>query len=151
MPQARLAVSADLKALIEVLRHANPDMPALPFERSREIFDDILTGGYTTIFVADRGERIVASCTLITAPNLMRGGRRHGFLENVVTHADFRRQGHGRAVVTAALAKAWADDCHHVMLQSGRPDPGVHRFYEACGFVPDLRTAYVTPRPDGFL
>ena len=84
---------------------------------------------------------------LITAPNLLRSGRQHAFLENVVTHPDFRGRGLGRAVVLAALAAAWEQDCHHVFLQSGRDDPRVHRFYEGCGFEPGLRTAYVAKRP----
>lgn len=84
---------------------------------------------------------------LITAPNLMRGGRGHGFIENVVTHRDFRRQGHGKAVMTAALEMAWTHNCHHVLLQSGRKDPGVHRFYEKCGLEPGLRIGYVASRP----
>jgi GNAT superfamily N-acetyltransferase len=84
---------------------------------------------------------------LITAPNLLRAGRRHGFIENVVTHPDFRGLGHGRTVVRAALAAAWAKDCHHVFLQSGREDPRMHRFYERCGFEPGLRIGYVARRP----
>jgi GNAT superfamily N-acetyltransferase len=84
---------------------------------------------------------------LITAPNLLRRGRQHGFLENVVTHPEFRGQGHGRAVVLAALAEAWRMDCHHVLLQSGRPDPRVRRFYEQCGFEAGLRLGYVARRP----
>jgi GNAT superfamily N-acetyltransferase len=83
---------------------------------------------------------------LITAPNLLRSGRQHGFLENVVTHPAFRGQGHGRAVVRAALEEAWSRNCHHVLMQSGRADPRVHRFYEGCGFKGGLRTAYVAHR-----
>jgi GNAT superfamily N-acetyltransferase len=77
----------------------------------------------------------------------LRSGRRHGFLENVVTHPDLRGCGHGRAVIQAALACAWASDCHHVLMQSGRADPRVHAFYEKLGFVPGLRAAYVAKRP----
>jgi GNAT superfamily N-acetyltransferase len=57
-----------------------------------------------------------------------------------------RGQGHGKAVVQAALAQAWASDCHHVLMQSGRADPGVHAFYEGLGFEPGLRVAYVARR-----
>ncbi len=84
---------------------------------------------------------------LITVPNLLRGGKGYGFLENVVTHPAFRGQGHGRTVVGAALAAAWAKDCYHVLLQSGRKDPRVHRFYESCGFIPGRRVGYVAQRP----
>ena len=81
------------------------------------------------------------------APNLLRNGRGHGFLENVVTHPAFRGRGHGRAVVQTALARAWATGCYHVLLQSGRKDPRAHRFYERCGFEPGLRVGYVARYP----
>ena len=84
---------------------------------------------------------------LITAPNVLREGRGHGFLENVVTHPECRGQGYGRAVVRAALNEAWNRDCYHVLLQSGREDPRVHRFYERCGFEPGVRIGYVARRP----
>ena len=84
---------------------------------------------------------------LVTAPNLLRGGRRHGVLENVVTHPELRGQGHGKAVVVAALEHAWAVNCHRVLMQSGRAAPRVHAFYEGLGFRPGLRVAYVAARP----
>ncbi|WP_409568408.1 GNAT family N-acetyltransferase [Methylobacterium sp. J-072] len=61
----------------------------------------------------------------MVAPNLLRGGRRHGFLKNVVTHPELRWRGHGRAVVAAALSRAWADACHHVLMRSKRPNSRV--------------------------
>src|SRR6201999_3979724 len=105
-----------------------------PMDRVERIWARTLSRDGLTVFVADSGSDIVATCMLITAPNLLRSGRQHGFLENVVTHPDFRGCGFGRAVVLAALASAWEQDCHHVFLQSGRADPRVHRFYEGCGF-----------------
>jgi GNAT superfamily N-acetyltransferase len=116
-------------------------------ERAEAIWAGMLSRDGLTAFVADSETTIVATCMLITAPNLLRSGRQHAFLENVVTHPDFRGRGFGRAVVLAALASAWEQDCHHVFLQSGRADPRVHRFYEGCGFAPGLRTAYVAKRP----
>jgi GNAT superfamily N-acetyltransferase len=99
------------------------------------------------VLVSDDRDRIAATCMLVTAPNPLRGGRRHGFLENVVTHPELRDQGHGKAVVLAALEHAWATDCYHVLMQSGRADPRVHAFYEGLGFRPGLRVAYVAARP----
>jgi len=99
------------------------------------------------VFVSDADARIVATCMLISAPNLLRGGQQHGIIENVVTHPGFQGRGHGRAVIAAALDEAWKRDCYQVLLQSGRADPRVHRFYEGCGFVPGLRTAYCARRP----
>jgi GNAT superfamily N-acetyltransferase len=120
---------------------------AQPRERAERIWAEILVRDGVTVFVSDAADRLAATCMLITAPNLLRGGRGHAFLENVVTHRDFRGQGYGRAVVQAALARAWAEDCYHVLLQSGRADPRVHRFYESCGFEPGVRIGYVARRP----
>ncbi|HVH81855.1 MAG TPA: GNAT family N-acetyltransferase [Stellaceae bacterium] len=147
MPTARIAHASDLSPLLELFAASEVSATAQPRKWAERIWSEILARDGVAVFVAAADARLAATCMLITAPNLLRGGRGHGFLENVVTHPDFRGQGYGRAVVEAALAKAWADDCHHVLLQSGRADPRVHRFYESCGFVPGVRVGYVARRP----
>jgi GNAT superfamily N-acetyltransferase len=146
MPHARLAKSSDLLGLLELFRLSEVSPTAEPIERAEQIWLEILSHENVAVFVSVEETKVIATCMLITTPNLLRGGQRHGFLENVVTHPEFRGRGHGRAVVQAALGAAWAKDCYHVLLQSGRKDPGVHRFYERCGFEPGLRTAYVARR-----
>ena len=136
-----------LASLLELYRLAEVSSSAEPIERAEQIWLEMLSHNGVEVFVSTVEAQIVATCMLITAPNLLRGGRRHGFLENVVTHPEFRGQGHGRAVVDAALAAAWTKDCYHVLLQSGRKDPRVHRFYQRCGFEPGLRVGYVVRRP----
>jgi GNAT superfamily N-acetyltransferase len=42
---------------------------------------------------------LVASCTLTLTPNLARGTRPWGQIENVVTHRDYRKRGLGQALV----------------------------------------------------
>ena len=147
MPIARLARSSDLVHLLDLFRVSEVSASTEPLERADRILSEISAREELALFVSDVGERIAATCMLITAPNLLRGGRQHGFIENVVTHPEHRRQGHGRAVVQAALAEAWARDCYHVLLQSGRQDPGVHRFYESLGFASGLRIGYAARRP----
>ena len=147
MPDARLARASDLPSLLALFELSEVSAAAQPRERAERIWRDTLAEPGAYVFVSDDGDRTAATCMLITAPNLLREGRRHGFLENVVSHPELRGQGHGKAVVQAALAHAWDLDCHHVLMQSGRADPGVHRFYEALGFQPGLRTAYVAIRP----
>jgi GNAT superfamily N-acetyltransferase len=147
MPTARLARISDLGRLLDLFRDSEVSPIAEPPDRAERIWAETLAREGVDVFVSDASARIVATCMLITAPNLLRGGRGHGFLENVVTHRDFRGQGHGRAVVQAALTQAWSRDCHHVLLQSGREDPRVHRFYESCGFEAGVRVGYVARRP----
>jgi len=147
MPTARLARASDLSSVLALFEVSEVSAAAQPRERAESIWRDALAQPGAYVFVSDDGDRIAATCTLITAPNLLREGRRHGFLENVVSHPELRGQGHGKAVVQAALAHAWTVDCHHVLMQSGRADPRVHKFYDALGFQPGLRTAYVANRP----
>jgi GNAT superfamily N-acetyltransferase len=144
MPHARLAQTSDLPRVLDLFRVSEVSPIAAQAEC---IWSEMLRREGVAVFVSESGVGIAATCMLITAPNLLRGGHAHGFLENVVTHPEHRGQGHGRAVVQAALAEAWARDCWHVLLQSGRQDSRVHRFYEKLGFQPGVRTAYVARRP----
>jgi GNAT superfamily N-acetyltransferase len=146
MPETRPARAEDLASLLALFSVSEVSAAAEPLERVERIWAQMLSRDGLTIFVSEAEAKIVSTCMLITAPNLLRSGRQHAFLENVVTHPEFRGRDFGRAVVLAALA-AWEQDCHHVFLQSGRGDPRVHRFYEGCGFEPGLRTAYAAKRP----
>ena len=122
MQRARLAQASDLVRLLDLFRVSEVSSIAQPPDRAEHIWSETLTRKGVAVFVSDAGAKIVATCMLITAPNLLRSGRGHGFLENVVTNPEFRGLGHGRAVVQAALTEAWARDCYHVLLQSGRKE-----------------------------
>jgi len=147
MPKVRLALKGDLASLLELFACAEVSAHAEPIERAQVIWAETIASDATDVFVAIEGDRVAATCMLITAPNLLRGGLRLGILENVVSHPDFRGGGYGRAVVEAALQAAWDKDCFHVLMQSGRQDPAVHRFYKDRGFLPGLRTAYAIHNP----
>lgn len=99
------------------------------------------------VFVADADGEAVATCTLIVVPNLTRNGRPYALVENVVTHHRVRRQGYGRAVIAAALAAAWADNCYKAMLLSGR-GAEVFAFYESVGFLRGVKTGFHANAPD---
>jgi GNAT superfamily N-acetyltransferase len=147
MPTARLANATDLSALLALFAVSEVSRAAEPHARAEQIWQETLARDGLAVFVSEADARIVSTCMLVMVPNLLRGGRQNGFIETVVTHPDFRGRGHGRAVIAAALAEAWKQDCHHVLLQSGRADPRVHRFYQGCGFVGGIRTAYAARRP----
>ena len=147
MPTAQLAHASDLPSLLALFAASEVSLAAEPRDQAERIWQETLALPGVHVFVSDECDRIAATCMLITAPNLLRSGRRHGFLENVVSHPDLRGHGHGRAVVQAALAHAWASNCYHVLMQSGRAESRVHSFYEKLGFVPGLRVAYVAKRP----
>ena len=94
MPNARLARAADLASLLRLYRASEVSSSAEPIERAEQIWLEMLSSDGVAVFVSAVDAQIVATCMLITAPNLLRAGRRHGFLENVVTHPKFA--GHGQ-------------------------------------------------------
>lgn len=92
------------------------------------------------------GGRLIASCNLAVIPNLTRGGRSYGVIENVVAHADHRGHGHGQAVIRHAIEQAWAAEAYKVVLTTSRKDPAVWAFYERCGFDSGDKRAFVIRR-----
>jgi len=92
--------------------------------------------------------KLVSSCTLSIIPNLTRGCRPYGLIENVVTHKDFRRKRCGKAVLQYALRHAWRRGCYKVMLMTGRRDEGTYRFYESAGFDRHAKQAFLA-KPQG--
>lgn len=102
MPAARLAGASDLPSLLALFAVSEVSAVAQSRERVESIWQETLAHPGVRLFVSEDRGRIASTCMLVIAPNLLRGGRRHGFLENVVTHPELRGQGHGRAVILAA-------------------------------------------------
>lgn len=136
MSTTRRAEIGDLQELLALYRHLTPDMPELSDDLAKNRWLEILSAEHVAVFVVEDKSILVASSTLIIAPNLMRGATPHGFLENVVTHVGHRRHGYGREVVEAGLGEAWARGCQRVLLVTGRMhlNPHVADFYTSCGF-----------------
>lgn len=101
------------------------------------------------LFLAEADGEPVATCVLFVLPNLSRGARPFGLVENVVTRRDRRNRGYATALVGRVLALAWEADCYKVMLLTGCADPGVHRVYAKAGFRAGVKAGYVAYPPDG--
>ena len=141
-PDIRPAKLADLPGILALYRQLNPDDPVLELAAAEPVWTALLASGLTTPYVIDRGGLLVASCTLAIIPNLSRGARRYGVIENVVTHADHCRTGLGKAVLEVAMAKAWKTDCYKILLTTGRRDEATLKFYEGMGFQRGAKTYF---------
>lgn len=130
----RIAGAADLPALRTLYHQLNPSDPIVETGEAERILETFGRYPGSAIFLADVKAEAVATCALVVIPNLTRGGAPYGLVENVVTDATHRKQGHGRAVIEAALASAWEHGCYKVMLLTGSKRPETLRFYEGIGF-----------------
>lgn len=140
----RLLEAGDLSALLGLYAHLHrADDPLPGDEVVAVVWQKILARPGHTIFGGWVGDTLVSSCALTIVPNLTRGCRPYGVLENVVTHAEHRNRGHGKAIVAHALSHAWAAGCYKVMLLTGKTDEATLRFYESAGFDPHEKQGFI--------
>lgn len=113
-------------------------------------WQDILNDSRMHLFILEIGTVPVSLCALDIIPNLTRGARPYGLIENVVTHAEYRNHGYGTALMSHVLDFAWQQRCYKVMLLTGRTDPAVFRMYEKAGFKRGVKEGLVAyPPPPG--
>lgn len=143
----RSAAEHDLPELLDLYRHLHPHDPELETATAARVWSTLLSSSAMTVIVAQAAGRLVSSCTLAIVPNLTRGGRSYGVIENVVTHADYRRLGLGQRVLAHALDLAWQADCYKVLLATGSKQETTLRFYEGAGFERGGKTYFEVRRP----
>ncbi len=140
--QVRPAVDADLPAILNLYAHLNPEDPALEISHAQAVWTEILKSNRVTPLVATAGRAPVATCLLVIVPNLTRGGRPFGLIENVVTVPRFRRRGIGTFILKHAVELAWSANCYKVVLTTRRASDELFAFYEKTGFERATRTAF---------
>ncbi len=139
----------ELPALLELYRYLHAaDDPAPDAVTLNRVWREMLDDPKHHCLVVEMDGALAASCILALIPNLTRGARPYGLIENVVTHADYRRRGLATQLLRHALDLAWAQGCYKVMLLTGRKDEGVFRFYEGAGFKRGVKTGFIAYPPD---
>jgi ribosomal protein S18 acetylase RimI-like enzyme len=142
----RQATEDDLPDLLNLYAHLHPHQARLETATAESVWSKLLGSGFVTVIVAQATERLVSSCTLAIVPNLTRGGRPYGVIENVVTDADHRKQGLGRRVLAHALDIASQADCYKIHLATGSKQETTLRFYEEAGFERGGKTYFEVRR-----
>ncbi len=147
MTETRELRSDELLALLELYQHLHTEDP-VPEDRDRyrSTWDRICQNSDILCLGTFLEKALIASCILNILPNLTRGCRSYGLIENVVTHPAHRRQGYGSDLLQFALEHAWAQDCYKVMLLTGRKDEGTYQFYEKAGFDRHAKQAFLAQK-----
>lgn len=136
----------DLAALLSLYQHLHAEDEPFP-EHGRAVWDEIVRDPCQLYLGAFAGDQLVAACNAIIVPNLTRGARPYAVIENVVTHACYRRQGIGGRVMRELLARCWSRRCYKAMLLSGLGRAEVYGFYLALGFDRASKQAFVMTAP----
>jgi GNAT superfamily N-acetyltransferase len=134
----------DLPALLRLYRHLHSSDNPLPSSSEIEaVWSEIMSNKRFQYFGGFADSKLVSSCALSILPNLTRGCRPYGLIENVVTHPTHRKRGYGTALLRSALSYAWTAGCYKVMLLTGRKDEATLRFYQSVGFDPNGKQAFI--------
>src|SRR4051794_22284742 len=97
----------DLEQVLVLYQHLHPNEQMLPIEQIRPTWRTLLANLAICCLVAEHHGQLVATCTLVIVPNLTHSARPYALIENVVTHPAHCRQGYGKAILQAALQRAW--------------------------------------------
>lgn len=132
----------DLDALLELYLYLHEDSIPGQSEHLSRTWEQIINDPNHHIIVNEVDGKIVSSCVCVIIPNLTRNVRPYAFIENVVTHKDYRRRGLAQECLNFARDIALKENCYKMMLLTGSKDPNTLRFYEKAGYNSTEKTAF---------
>ena len=100
----------------------------------KKAFYEIKKDPYNHLLVAVSANLIVGTIQLTFIRNMTFRGSLRAQIEGVRTHADYRGQGIGRALIQYAINLAKDQNCHLVQLTSSKQRHEALSFYERLGF-----------------
>ena len=112
-------------------------------EHLTDTWEQIINDSNHHLIVKEIGGKIVSSCVCVIIPNLTRNVRPYAFVENVVTHADYRGKGYATDCLNYAKEIALKENCYKMMLLTGSKRPETLRFYENAGYNSNDKTAFI--------
>lgn len=147
----RNAKTEDLQNLLRLYNDLHPDDIPLPDETTlNAIWSEMLDDPHHHVFLADEDGELVSSCILQVVPNLTRGAKPYGLIENVVTRQDKRGKGYASNLLEHALKTAWKAGCYKVMLLTGtnrQEHEKITALYEKAGFKRGVKTGFIAKPP----
>lgn len=139
----REAESKDLDALLHLYLFLHEDYIPENNEHLKNIWEQILGDENHYLIVNELDGKIVSSCVCVIIPNLTRNIRPYAFVENVVTHGDYRGRGYAGECLAYAKKIAEEDNCYKMMLLTGAKDEETLRFYRNAGYNSSDKTAFI--------
>lgn len=134
---------SELNELLELYLHLHEKTVPETTELLNDTWDTIIQDKNHHIIVNEVDGRIVSSCVCVIIPNLTRSIRPYAFIENVVTHKDFRGKGYATQCLDYAKETAIKNNCYKMMLLTGSKEEKTLNFYGNAGYNSSDKTAFV--------
>ncbi len=133
----------ELNDLLELYTHLHELGVPENNEHLRDTWKSICADKNHHIIVCEVDGKIVSSCVCVIIPNLTRNVRPYAFVENVVTHRDYRGKGYASACLDFAKSIAQENNCYKMMLLTGSKSESTLNFYKRAGYNSDDKTAFI--------
>lgn len=139
----REAKKEDLPQILELYLHLHETSVPEQSEPLRRVWAKIMADDDHHLIVCEVEGILVASCVCVIIPNLTSGVRPYAFVENVVTHAEYRGKGYATACLNYARELAQKENCYKMMLLTSSKSPKILEFYQTAGYNSTDKTAFV--------
>lgn len=139
----READKKDLEQILQLYLYLHENSIPQDSQQLRDTWHNIIKDANHHLIVCEADDKIVASCVCVIIPNLTRNVRPYAFVENVVTHGDYRRKGYASACLQYAKQIAEENHCYKMMLLTGSKEESVLQFYRKAGYNSTDKTAFI--------
>lgn len=133
----------DLNELLELYTFLHEDSIPEMSDHLADVWNMIIEDSNHHLIVNEIGGKLVSSCVCVIIPNLTRNVRPYAFVENVVTHGDYRGKGYATECLDYAQKIAEKENCYKMMLLTGSKKPETLKFYENAGYNSSDKTAFI--------
>lgn len=133
----------DLEQILQLYLYLHEESIPKDSEHLRNTWDNIINDDNHHLIVCEVEGKIVASCVCVIIPNLTRNVRPYAFVENVVTHSEYRKKGYATACLSFAKQIAEENNCYKMMLLTGSKKESILNFYRNAGYNSSDKTAFI--------
>ncbi len=133
----------DLKDILELYLDLHETEIPEDSEHLSDTWEQIINDENHLLIVCEEDGKIVSSCVCVIIPNLTRNVRPYAFVENVVTHRDFRGKGYATECLNFARDLAIKSNCYKMMLLTGSRSEETLNFYKKAGYNSTDKTAFI--------
>ena len=137
--KAKRTDANDLKVLyFEYLTHF-PPKEEQDMDLWERLLDKFEKDENMHLLVVEEGGKVVSSVQMAIVESLTHNVRPFAVIENVVTHADYRKKGYASALLEKASEIAGEHRCYKVFLETGSNKESTLNFYRKNGFEIDKK------------
>lgn len=133
----------ELSKILELYLHLHEKSIPEMTKQLERTWNTIIQDKNHHIIVKEVDGKIVSSCVCVIIPNLTRNVRPYAFIENVVTHSDYRGRGYATECLNYAKHVAEKENCYKMMLLTGSKQEKTLNFYSNAGYNSAEKTAFI--------